>query len=672
MRIRLRRPADKGGGRAPALLLVCAFVAGCYEGTLYDPAEVPIEPNKVSFTGTACTDNPAERAFPLRVVFVVDVSPIQPLDPADTAGAAVLQTQRVQAVRDAVQVLRAPDAAFSLIRFGGDTFSAPTGRFTSNTQEIVEAAGALTIPMPCTNDGCRVSGKALSLASSLISGDLLSTPRGPRSRTKYVVVWMQAGPTDDRVLAGATSAQCDAACVLGNRTKELREFVLANGGADFQLHAVDVGSLHTDSDLSTPGDPYLTPTQEQLRRMAFSGAGEYKPICAHREDGSFVDAACGPQRVSLLTLDINSARNVFLSKSFVVSNMNALTTADGRVIPDSDADGISDELELQYGTDPSRRDTDGDGITDKTELLLSTVGLDPFVPDDPGTCAPIDPALRTTLDTDGDGLTDCEEALLRLDATLFDTDADGIPDPLELIAGTNFLLDDGLSDGDFDGTPNIDELKAHTNPRAADAKARSELGYLYREVDLGIRELLFSTQPRQLTGVTIEEVNLGSSLGNASISYVLAGNERILAWRDAAETQFGPAVTIPRDGVYRLSASCDGAEKCERGVTVSVTTLILPPFSVDELVRVSSAQRQCINFRVRNVTLVETLEADGQPRGHNDIRIFFGQVPAQVRGAFGIFRVAQFPFIYLDGPPPTKNPNIAELLVDDFNFVLFE
>src|SRR5690606_2390685 len=124
----------------------------------------------------------------------------------------------------------------------------------------------------------------------------------------------------------------------------------------------------------------------------------------------------------------------------------------------------------------------------QVELLLSTADLDPLHPDDPPACAPVPLADRARLDTDGDGLKDCEEMLLRLDPTLFDTDGDGAPDLLELPAGTNFLVDDGLVDSDFDGAPNGEELRAHSDPRSADARARNELGYLYRQVDLGIRE----------------------------------------------------------------------------------------------------------------------------------------------------------------------------------------
>ena len=82
------------------------------------------------------------------------------------------------------------------------------------------------------------------------------------------------------------------------------------------------------------------------------------------------------------------------------------------------------------------------------------------------------------------------------------------------------------------------------------------------------------------------------------------------------------------------------------------------------------AERQCTDFRVRNVTLVQTLATPAHPEGANDIRIYFGQVPAEVPNAFGIFRIAQFTFTFIK--PDQKLPNVADQLVEDFRFVLFE
>ena len=84
--------------------------------------------------------------------------------------------------------------------------------------------------------------------------------------------------------------------------------------------------------------------------------------------------------------------------------------------PDSDGDGLSDERELEIGTDPQNADSDSDGITDGDELEL---GTDP-----------------NESDTDGDGTSDGDElaagtdpndARSRPDADVADETNGGLP-----------------------------------------------------------------------------------------------------------------------------------------------------------------------------------------------------------------------------------------------------
>jgi hypothetical protein len=60
------------------------------------------------------------------------------------------------------------------------------------------------------------------------------------------------------------------------------------------------------------------------------------------------------------------------------------------VTPDADGDGITDDIELQYGTDPNVADMDGDGLTDYDELVCGT-------------------SSAGAADTDGDGAPDGAE-----------------------------------------------------------------------------------------------------------------------------------------------------------------------------------------------------------------------------------------------------------------------
>jgi alpha-tubulin suppressor-like RCC1 family protein len=75
---------------------------------------------------------------------------------------------------------------------------------------------------------------------------------------------------------------------------------------------------------------------------------------------------------------------------------------------DSDHDGLTDQEELQYGTDPYNFDTNGDGISDGAAIRLGI--------------------SATSMDTDGDGLTNAQELAMGTDPLVADTDRDGVPD----------------------------------------------------------------------------------------------------------------------------------------------------------------------------------------------------------------------------------------------------
>ena len=98
--------------------------------------------------------------------------------------------------------------------------------------------------------------------------------------------------------------------------------------------------------------------------------------------------------------------------------------------PDSDNDGLSDKNERDLGTEPQVSDTDGDGLSDYVEILI---GSDP-----------------KQADSDFDGLTDLSEVqgqslayasgkvtYVATDPTKADSDGDGMLDPTEFSLGFN-------------------------------------------------------------------------------------------------------------------------------------------------------------------------------------------------------------------------------------------
>ena len=103
---------------------------------------------------------------------------------------------------------------------------------------------------------------------------------------------------------------------------------------------------------------------------------------------------------------------------------------------DSDNDGLTDQAEQIYGTDPNNPDTDGDLLKDGAEVDI--YGSSPL-----------------NNDTDNDGVSDSVEVGLGQDPTIStpygaDSDYDGLPDEQEAILGTNPLSQDSDADGWWD------------------------------------------------------------------------------------------------------------------------------------------------------------------------------------------------------------------------------
>ncbi len=114
---------------------------------------------------------------------------------------------------------------------------------------------------------------------------------------------------------------------------------------------------------------------------------------------------------------------------------------------DSDGDGVGDEDENKYGTNPYSADTDGDGVSDYDEIS--------FYKSNP-----------LKLDSDNDGVSDYDEVTLyNTNPNLADTDGDGIGDYDEIsLHKTN----PRLPDSDDDGIGDRDEIARGTNPMNAD------------------------------------------------------------------------------------------------------------------------------------------------------------------------------------------------------------
>jgi hypothetical protein len=626
---------------------------GCTDASLYSPREVPSQPDRLALSGRVCTDNPADRSFPLKVFFLVDASPV--LGCTDPAGL------RVAALQDAVQRVLSParpNRQVAVARYAG----APellTDGFTADAAAVTEAVAG-TLAGACTT-GCRDTESAVSLAAATITGDLLRTPSGTRSRTRYLLVLMGGGPPLTVPCSCRQDCGCDCAggscgasdclrdCVgdrLIERFGELDDFARENGAADFAVHAVHLRM----PDACDAAAGVLRPWADEVLSAA-----------AERGGGQFVgfDAAEG---FGYQGLALEAEESPFQMSSLMAANVNVRVSRDGP-LDDSDGDGLSDPEEETLGTAAEARDTDGDGLGDRVEVLLGPTGIDPTIADQPAAC--LDVPLRA--DDDGDGLRNCEELLLGTDTTLPDTDADGVPDSIEFLWGTNFLAADRMDDLDQDGVDNGLELQLHSDPRANDPQARADLGYQYSVVSTGIAPHPYFGELRQVTGVTLVGATPASRGGVGEV--VWDAGARTLAWRDPGDFSPGPPAGVDGDDrlVLQADSSVEGTS-AERSVTADVRAADLPGDGQRETVSIGFVEQECVDFRVSNVLLRGTRATDETVAGTNRVYVFLGEVPRDHPLGVPLVRAALVQVVFV--PPDRREPAGDEIVLVDGDFVL--
>lgn len=639
-----------------ALVTMSSFLVSCTDTNLYSPARPRKEASRLALSGRVCSEDPVEARFPVKVVLLVDQAPGPLYSDFDPAG------ERVRLMQEFVQsALNNDQVEFAIIGYAGSPRKlAPSeGGFTRNPGELFAAITATTLQQPCTaGDQCRDFRDAIRTARALIEGDIAQSPDGLKVLTQYAIVHINAGPHQPQAIAADCCQPDDTQCIDDGQdpspacdgalsveeVASLRDQARRQGAAGLRYHVIH---------LAAEQEPNLAvndAVQANMEQMAFAGGGIYQ---------RFNDIG----GLSSSTFDLLNLRTVLTAKLLLAANLNAKPGPNGPQV-DSDADGLSDEEEAAIGTSPGNKDTDGDGISD---LVESLVGFDPLVPEDPPPTACANVQLGA--DRDLDGLLDCDEALLGTSPTLVDTDGDGMPDPLEVYSGTDYVNRDAEADTDGDGVTNGDELLQHSDPRSTDARQHLSFGYRYEIEDEGFVRELFAQTPEQTTGVTIRDLSEGTTAGVGSLRYDPATGT--LRWQDARDTQPGAPVDVSEGGEFTLRSSSFAPIQGEDGkfIRVSVDPPNLPPMQTIETIRVIFRDRQCLNWTIRNIQLMETQALDSQPDrpGVNNILLYFAQGPEGRPKDPGPFRMAQIIVEY--DPPNRRTPDDAVLLVRDDEYV---
>jgi hypothetical protein len=441
-------------------LVVLAVAAGCTDADLVQvPAVEQARNDKLSVTGQFCTGQPDPSQFPVRILFIVDISGSMAVsDPQPPNGLS----RRGQAVMDIVN--RYPPGngiAYGLISFASDAAILTTGPnglsgFTTDTNQIITAVPSLAAINGQTN-----YDSALSLAFQMMQADMSQLNVTLRARSRYEIVFMSDGAPDPDTAGPGESLPPDV------RTDVLD---IAGLVATQQLGAVSLNTVYI-TDPTTPPNEVLQ-ASTLLSSMANLANGTYRQFDAN-------------QTINLFYIEFTSLVRTFTLKSFVVTNITErpVLEPDGTtgVGVDTDGDGLDDDIEALIGTSPLLVDTDGDGFSDLLEYRLRNSGFNPLYPDDANCIQATDRE-----DTDGDGLLNCEERYIGTSLELPDTDGDGMSDDLEYRNGTNPVIADAFGDLDFDSAPNGFELTNHTDPLRNDAADFSQIAYRYSIVPTAI------------------------------------------------------------------------------------------------------------------------------------------------------------------------------------------
>jgi hypothetical protein len=427
-------------------------LGACSQASLYPIEGQPeVRDDRLTVRGQFCTEEPSPAEFPVRILFVVDISQsMNVTDPEpNPCPTAACFTRRASAVEEILNTYPPGNGVeYGLITFQSSV-AIQTRDATGNLGGFTASADEVKLRLPALNSAVGETNYvgALETAYEMLQQDMIALDATARSRARYVIVFISDGlPAPRSVEFGMPDEIRDAMINIAGLQKQQRL-------AEVALHTVYLAAPETP-------DTVQLEAKELLAGMARLGNGTTRSFAA-------------TERINLFSIDFTSFIRTFALKRLVAINLSALPSQ-GESLVDSDGDGLSDEEERLAGTSPFLKDTDGDGFSDLLEVRQTNAGFDPLFPGD-AECR-LDADRR---DDDGDGLLNCEERFFGSNSRLIDSDADGFPDDLEVRMGTNPAAADLLEDTDFDGAVNGIELMAHTDPLHNDVADFSRLAYRY-------------------------------------------------------------------------------------------------------------------------------------------------------------------------------------------------
>ncbi len=474
--------------------------------------------NELQIQGEVCTSPPADAVFPVKILFLVDVSGSMIVtDPADV---------RVHAVTDVIQKYQGlPGVEFGVITFSSAIVNLTNG-FT-NSPDIGSISTALAQADNLTDDQ-----GVLGAAYETLTTDMLQSTPAERARSKYIIILFSDGTPDpvcsaDTTPCGTTTcaphSHCDPTTILAANSQQQEQYTCnpdymictvpkmmwgsafnppldpslypqLQAGANYNttpqiLASVDeimalqnqyhVGSIEIDTNFLFPIAALSNPLAVPFALDRPAGDALLSAI-AQAGNGTFQEFTADTQ-INFLNINFAAIQVQNSVVATYASNQSAVETGSA-LAADTDSDGLTDAEETSLGTCaalsakcPTPGDSDKDGYSDLIEVLYKTSGFDPLDPTKPAT-----PCAMPGTDSDGDGLMDCEETFLKTDPLNVDTDGDLLSDLVEIRNGMD-PLDPTDAHGDInrDGILNLNEIQIGLNPSAQVTYAERQFAFTY-------------------------------------------------------------------------------------------------------------------------------------------------------------------------------------------------
>ncbi|MFN0063862.1 MAG: cell-cell cohesion protein MtsD [Myxococcaceae bacterium] len=532
---------SKSWGTASGLLAVLLFVS-CTDAAIEPTARsLSNLDDRLSLEGRVCTRPPDPNGFPVKVLFVIDISGSMCIsDPPGSQGLnnicelvaaneGVPVPGRVRALRDLLtQFSSQSNVSVSIVPFESNVGS---------TWPVVGFGPAGSVPAQLVSDLQNRLGRgtdyqgALSEAYARIATDVVSLRQSNPAllqRTRYVVVFLTDGTPYPRCTAndppqlGLYASPYDPQWTWADSSSAgdfcNRGATVANGGVagfvpgsdlnqnyqifskvdqimdlkdqynvgDIRFHSVLLfnelavqrcGTICQDIYGVYPGIP-----QAQYPAAAKNIATWTLQNMADRGNGvyqEFVNSQVS--QLSLGALDYTSLASRSVLKTLMAQALSSGPGVSNRVL-DTDGDTLPDTVDNPldqgaWGTSRFDDDSDDDCFEDAVEVMRRREGF--IAANDPDPRGRPPNALPGCPDTEGDGMSTYAEAYFGTHNALADTDADGVPDGMEVRFGLDPVVSNAGLDTDGDGLADPSEFLAGSDPLRSDRSFYDRRGFQY-------------------------------------------------------------------------------------------------------------------------------------------------------------------------------------------------